>query len=197
MPEFLDPVFCENKPQTLVFNDWKERFGPFFAITWSINFGHCSLEFFTLDFRDSVFGTSKEVTSFTALNIVQYVEWLLSLNMVPWNDFFQWLWFPGVTYSISLNMVPWNGFFHWIKRICFHGVTYFTEYGSMEWLLSLNMVPWSDFFNKIWFHGVTSFTNHDSLEWLYGSTISNFSRKRISLCDFFYRTWSLGMPSFY
>jgi hypothetical protein len=43
-----------------------ERFGLVFAKAGPIiQFGHWSLEIFTLDFRKSVFGTSKEVTSFT------------------------------------------------------------------------------------------------------------------------------------
>ncbi len=59
------PSFRENKPKSSFSMTESERFGLVFAKTGPIKFGHWSLGIFTLDFRKCVFGTSKEVTSFT------------------------------------------------------------------------------------------------------------------------------------
>ncbi len=175
VPEFIDPIFCENKPQTLVFNDWKRAFWACFREKWVNKFGHCSLEIFTLDFRKCVFGTSKEVTSFTEYGSM---ELFISLNMVPvpWELF------------ISLNMVPWSDFFHWLW---FPGVTYFTEYGSIEWPLSLRMGPSSDFFHWIWFPGVASFTEYGSTELIRRGALISIEKR--FLCGKWFPTepWSL------
>ncbi len=41
VPEFIDPVLCENKPETLVFYDWKGAFwAGFFCENWVYKFGH-------------------------------------------------------------------------------------------------------------------------------------------------------------
>ncbi len=37
--EFIDPVFAENMPKTLVFNLWKRAFGLVFAKIWVYKFG--------------------------------------------------------------------------------------------------------------------------------------------------------------
>jgi hypothetical protein len=39
-PEFIDPVFRENKPKTLGVNDWKRVFWACFRKKWVYKFGH-------------------------------------------------------------------------------------------------------------------------------------------------------------
>jgi hypothetical protein len=42
VPEFIDPLFRENKPKTLVFSHWKQAFWACFRENWVYNFRHSS-----------------------------------------------------------------------------------------------------------------------------------------------------------
>ncbi len=83
----MDPVFAKTSPERSFSMNESELFGLVFAKTGPIKFGHWGLEIFTLDFRKCVFGTSKEVTSFTEYGSMELFT-CISLNMVPWSDFF-------------------------------------------------------------------------------------------------------------